>query len=96
MFSKCPGQDARNLRVKLYKCPGCGNSVELFSDELMVRCPQCRTKVYAEKIPSCIEWCASARKCLGEEKWQKLQGDIESARQDKETKDVHKDVKKNR
>ena len=34
MHSKCPGQDSRNLRVALYKCPNCGADVEIFSDEL--------------------------------------------------------------
>jgi hypothetical protein len=26
-------------------------------------------------VPSCIEWCASARQCLGEERWKALRGD---------------------
>lgn len=77
MFTRCPGQDIRNLRVKLYKCPDCGAEVEIFSDELMVKCQQCGTKVYSDRVPSCIEWCASARQCLGEERWQKLKGDLE-------------------
>ena len=33
MYSKCPGQDMRKLRVDLYKCPNCGAEVEIFSDE---------------------------------------------------------------
>ena len=32
MFGKCPGQDTRNLRVEMFKCPGCGGGVEIFSD----------------------------------------------------------------
>jgi ribosomal protein S27E len=72
MTSKCPGQDFRNLRVQLYKCPGCGTEIEIFSDEIKVKCHKCGETVYREKIPSCIEWCASARQCLGEEKWKEL------------------------
>jgi hypothetical protein len=30
--------------------------------------------VFREKMPSCIEWCSSARQCLGEERWQQLMG----------------------
>jgi len=74
MTSKCPGQDFRNLRVSLYKCPNCGAEVEIFSDEIKVKCHKCGEKVYREKIPSCIEWCASARQCLGEERWKELRG----------------------
>jgi len=72
MTSKCPGQDGRNLRVSLHKCPDCGYEVEIFSDELKLKCPQCGQTVYREKTPSCIDWCASARQCLGEERWKEL------------------------
>lgn len=75
MPMRCPGQDSRNLRVELHKCPGCGEEVEIFSDEVEVRCPKCRKPVYRERMPSCIEWCASARQCLGEERWRNLMGD---------------------
>ena len=74
MDSKCPGQDMRNLRAFLLKCPNCGAEVEMFSDELKVKCSKCREKVYRDKTPSCIEWCASARQCLGEERWRLLRG----------------------
>ncbi len=74
MYTRCPGQDTRHLRVKLYKCPKCGAGVEIFSDEVSVRCQKCGEKVYSDKGPSCIDWCASARECLGEEKWQQLKG----------------------
>ena len=74
MVTRCPGQDSRNLRVALYKCPNCGAEVELFSDELKVRCHKCGKYIYKEKMPSCIDWCASARWCLGEERWKALKG----------------------
>ena len=77
MDSRCPGQDGRNLRVELYKCPTCGAHVEIFSDELKVKCHQCGKYIYREKTPSCIDWCASAHQCLGEERWQALKGDSE-------------------
>jgi len=72
MYSRCPGQDIRNLRVSLHKCPNCSAEVEMFSDEFRVKCHKCGVQIYREKIPSCIEWCASARQCLGEERWRQL------------------------
>ncbi len=75
MYSRCPGQDTRNLRVELYKCPSCGAEVEIFSDEVKVKCQKCGETIYKEKMPSCIEWCASARQCLGEERWKELKGE---------------------
>ncbi|HUV75482.1 MAG TPA: hypothetical protein VMW00_02390 [Dehalococcoidales bacterium] len=74
MDSRCPGQDGRNLRVELYKCPNCGSEVEIFSDELKVKCHQCGEYIYKDKIPSCIDWCNSARQCLGEERRKALKG----------------------
>ena len=74
IYSKCPGQDMRNLRVSLHKCPKCGAEVEIFSDEIKVKCQKCGEKVYKEKVPSCIDWCAKARECLGEERWLELRG----------------------
>ena len=75
MYNKCPGQESRNLRVELHKCPNCGAEVEIFSDEIKVKCPKCGKNVFREKAPSCIEWCASARECLGEERWKQLRGE---------------------
>jgi DNA-directed RNA polymerase subunit RPC12/RpoP len=78
MVSKCPGQDMRKLRVELYKCPTCGAEVEIFSDETRIRCQKCGTMVFKERLPSCIEWCASARQCLGEERWKQIMGEDKS------------------
>lgn len=75
MSGQCPGHDMRNLRVELYKCPSCGAEIEIFSDELKMKCQKCGEIVYKENIPSCIDWCASARQCLGEERWQELRGE---------------------
>ena len=75
MTTKCPGQDLRNLRVSLHKCPNCGAEVEIFSDEMRVKCQKCGERVYREQVPSCIDWCAQARQCLGEERWKELRGD---------------------
>lgn len=72
MVMKCPGQDSRKLTVSVHKCPNCGNEVEIFSDELRVRCRKCGEMVYREQTPSCVTWCASARECLGEERWKEL------------------------
>jgi len=72
MFSKCPGQDMRGITVSLHKCPQCGETVEMFSDELKRRCPKCKTEVRKDRIPSCIEWCRFAKKCLGEERFKEL------------------------
>jgi len=65
--SKCPGQDDRKIEVALIKCPSCGYKVEIFSDEIKTRCPSCKTIVYREKLPSCVDWCKAAKDCVGQQ-----------------------------
>lgn len=72
MIPKCPGQDSRNLKIEIIKCPYCQYKVEMFSDEVKVHCPRCKNLVCRERLPSCIDWCKYARECVGEEKWQRL------------------------
>ena len=77
MFNRCPGAE-RAVRIELYKCSKCGAEVEMFSNEVEVKCPECGEMVHSGKMPSCTDWCASARECLGEERWRQLKGQSES------------------
>ena len=74
MLSKCPGQDSRNIRPENIACPQCGYAVEIFTDEVKVRCPKCAHIISRQKLPSCVDWCMHARECVGEERWKKLKG----------------------
>ena len=74
MIAKCPGQDDRNIKTETIKCPDCGYNVEIFSDEIKVRCPKCKGLVCRVRLPSCVDWCKSARQCIGEDKWRQLKG----------------------
>ena len=55
MYDKCPSKSMRNLRAVIKKCRNCGGEVEMFSDELRVRCKICRQFVYKEQLPHRIE-----------------------------------------
>ncbi|MBU0709811.1 MAG: phosphohydrolase [Candidatus Omnitrophica bacterium] len=72
MSFKCPGQDERHLKAEIIQCPECGYKVEIFSDEVEVRCPKCKGLACRDRLPSCVDWCKYARKCVGEDKWRKL------------------------
>lgn len=74
MIGKCPGQDKRNIRSQIINCPNCGYAVELFSDELNIKCPQCGNCVYKDKLPSCVDWCKFARDCIGIDQYKKIKG----------------------
>ena len=62
-------------KKKYNVCLECGYEEEIFSNETKVKCSQCGNWIYKEKLPSCIDWCAAARQCLGEERWKALMGD---------------------
>jgi len=66
MINKCPGQDDKNLKPEILHCPGCGYEIEIFSDEIRVRCPRCKILACRDRLPSCINWCKSARECTGD------------------------------
>ena len=65
MDMKCPGrQHGVPPDSEVRRCSNCGQEVELFADEVYVRC-RCGTNVYAEEPSACTKWCPSADLCLG-------------------------------
>jgi DNA-directed RNA polymerase subunit RPC12/RpoP len=72
MINKCPGQDDRDIKVEVIKCSHCGYETEIFSDEVKVSCPQCKSLMCRERLPSCVDWCKYARECIGEVRWEQL------------------------
>lgn len=70
MIYKCPGQDKKNIEAKVFKCPKCGYEIEVFSDETKARCLKCRSVIYRETLPNCIDWCKYAADCVGRERYE--------------------------
>ncbi len=71
MFNKCPGSLGNTPTLKVKKCPECGGEVEVFSNDIQVRCDRCGFTVYNE-LESCIQWCKYAKECVGEELYKKF------------------------
>lgn len=72
MRDKCSG--AANIRtptLKIKKCPECDADIEVFSTDLELKCGKCGFIIYNE-LESCIQWCKYAKKCVGEEVYQRL------------------------
>lgn len=75
MLDHCPG--AANIRtptLAIKKCPQCGEEVEMFSNDIFVKC-RCGFEVY-NNIASCVQWCKYAKECVGEEMYNKLMAQI--------------------
>jgi len=62
----------RKLKAAFYRCPNCGEEVEMFSDEFRRSCPRCKTSVEKESVPNCASWCKAAKDCLGEERYNEM------------------------
>jgi NADH pyrophosphatase NudC (nudix superfamily) len=78
MFDRCPGaMRLRTPTLEIRTCPSCGADVEVFSNELKVKCIRCGTIVYND-IQSCIQWCKHAEECVGPELYRRLKGGKES------------------
>lgn len=52
-------------------CPRCGSVIELFSVDTQVACENCGFVAYNDTL-SCVQWCAHAKKCVGEEMYEKM------------------------
>ena len=75
-MNKCPGQDSRKAQAESITCINCDCVTEIFSDEIKVKCPECKNLIYRQRIPSCLDWCKAARDCIGEGRWNELKGGV--------------------
>ena len=70
MLEGCQGKPRTpTLHEKI--CPQCGNVIELFSIDTQVACDQCGCVAYNDTL-SCVQWCEYARKCVGDEMYEKM------------------------
>ncbi len=74
----CPGaRTIREATPEYIACPHCGREMEIWSDELVARCPHCKQLVPQQnKGASCIDWCAFAAQCVGAEKYRRIKGTL--------------------
>jgi DNA-directed RNA polymerase subunit RPC12/RpoP len=78
-FRGCPGAiNLREVRPDYIDCPFCGVELEIWSDEPFARCPGCGRQVTQSRGASCIDWCASARECVGSDKYEQLVNMLEN------------------
>ncbi len=73
MEMKCPGAKAfRQPTPEFLPCPNCHNEVEIWTDEAEAKCDRCGTMVSREMLQGCIDTCATAKECLGEQLYNRL------------------------
>ena len=52
-------------------CPQCGSVIEMLSIDTEMACENCGFVAYNDQL-SCVQWCAYAKKCVGEEMYEKM------------------------
>lgn len=70
MLEGCQGKP-RTPTIHEKVCPRCGSVIELFSIDTQVACDQCGFVAYNDTL-SCVQWCEYARKCVGDEMYEKM------------------------
>ena len=79
LYSGCQSK-SKEISITEKICPQCGNTVELFSTDTEVTCDKCGFVIYNDML-SCVQWCKYARKCVGDEMYERM---MEIARRQKE------------
>ena len=73
---------SKEITINERVCPHCGNIIELFSVDTEVACDKCGFVAYNDTL-SCVQWCQYARKCVGDEMYERM---MEIAAQQKKEK----------
>jgi len=71
--STCPGSKLfKDVKPEYMVCPHCDREIEMWTDELAIRCPHCQLPVRRDRGASCIDWCQYAKECIGAKKFEQL------------------------
>ncbi|MBI4837551.1 MAG: hypothetical protein HY806_00025 [Nitrospirae bacterium] len=69
----CPGSsEIKQPKPEDIKCRHCGKTVEIWTDEVEIKCKHCGKTITRALGPTCLERCAFAKECVGEEKYKRL------------------------
>lgn len=73
LMSSCPGSKIfKSPMPESIQCSGCNEELEIWTDEIKVRCKKCGAVTYKSRMPSCIDWCKHAADCVGPDLLAKL------------------------
>ena len=70
MLEGCQGKPRTPTIIEKI-CPQCGSMIELFSIDTQMACEKCGFVAYNDTL-SCVQWCAYAKECVGEEMYEAM------------------------
>ena len=85
IYTGCQSK-SKEITLEERICPQCGNVIELFSVDTEVTCEHCGFVAYNDTL-SCVQWCQYAKRCVGEEMYERM---MEIARRNKEERENEK------
>ncbi len=73
MKDSCPGSaEIKSPFPEHLVCIFCEHSNEIWSDETEIKCESCEKSIAREMKTTCLDWCPSAKECVGTEKYERL------------------------
>jgi len=76
MLDGCQGKP-RTPTIIEKVCPQCGELIEMFSIDSQMACERCGFIAYNDTL-SCVQWCAHARKCVGDKMYEYMMAIVEA------------------
>ena len=71
--NECPGsKEIREPQPEDITCRHCGADIEIWSDENETKCKSCGKTNSRIIGPTCLDWCAFAKECVGEDKYRRI------------------------
>lgn len=62
---------SKDITIMEKPCPQCGHEIEIFSIDTQMVCEHCGFVIYNDTL-SCVQWCAHAKECVGEQMYDSL------------------------
>jgi predicted amidophosphoribosyltransferase len=73
MKESCPGsKEIKSPYPEELICAYCMHKNEIWSDESDTNCKKCGQTITRDMKPSCLQWCPSAKECVGIEKYERI------------------------
>ncbi len=86
MYNDCPGaRQFTQATPEFIPCRACHAEVEIWTDEVEVKCHECGETVSRERLQGCIDHCEMARACLGKQLYDRLVASHEKPETEKPT-----------
>ena len=77
-------QGKADITVEERTCPQCGHEIEIFSIDVDATCERdCGFVIYNDSL-NCVQWCAYARQCVGDERYEQLMAIAKSQKERKQ------------